>query len=66
MKKALFARLSLLGASALPVVAFAAAPDPAASVTEIGTYAGPIAAIGLAVLAVVLVVKGVKWFRQAL
>lgn len=49
-----------------PAAAFAAAPDVTATVTEIGTYIGPVASIGLAVLAVVLAVKGVKWFRRAL
>ncbi len=46
--------------------ALAEAPAVTATVTEIGTYAAPVAAIGLAVLAGVLAVKGVKWFRRAL
>jgi hypothetical protein len=50
----------------LPLASFAAAPSVTDTVTEIGTYAAPVAAIGLAVLAVVLAVKGVKWFRRAL
>lgn len=49
-----------------PVAAFAAAPTVTDTVTEIGTYAAPVAAIGLAVLGVVLAIKGVKWFRRAL
>jgi hypothetical protein len=55
---------SALLATSFP--AFAAAPAVTDTVTEIATYAAPIAAIGLAVLAVVLAVKGVKWFRRAL
>lgn len=53
-------------AALTPLSAFAAAPAVTDTVTEIGTYAAPVAAIGLAVLAVVLAVKGVKWFRRAL
>jgi hypothetical protein len=52
--------------SAFSFPAFAAAPAVTDTVTEIGTYAAPVAAIGLAVLAVVLAVKGVKWFRRSL
>lgn len=59
-------RRILFLATLTPVAAFAAAPEVTATVTEIGTYAEPVAAIGLAVLAVVLAVKGVKWFRRAL
>lgn len=44
----------------------AAAPAVTTTVDEIETYAAPVAAIGLAVLAVVLAVKGIKWFRRAL
>jgi hypothetical protein len=55
-----------LAAFTLPLASFAAVPAVTDTVTEIGTYAAPVAAIGLAVLAVVLAVKGVKWFRRAL
>lgn len=53
-------------ASLAPMSAFAAAPTVTDTITEIGTYAAPVAQVGLAVLAVVLAVKGVKWFRRAL
>jgi hypothetical protein len=56
--------LSLLLLS--PGLAFADAPAVTTTVTEIGTYATPIVAIGLASLAIVLAVKGVKWFKRAL
>lgn len=59
-------RTAMFFALLLPTLSFAAAPVVAGSVTEIGTYAAGIASIGLAVLAIVLVVKGVKWFRSAL
>jgi len=49
-----------------PLSAFAAAPSVTDTVTEIGTYAAPVVALGLAVFAVILAVKGVKWFRRAL
>ena len=58
--------LTLVVASSMPLVSFAAAPVVTDTVDEIGLYAAPIAAIGLAVLAVVLTVKGIKWFRRAL
>lgn len=61
-------RTKALIASALlvPFAAFADAPAVTTTVTEIGTYAAPVAAIGLATLAIVLAVKGVKWFKRAL
>jgi hypothetical protein len=62
MNKRLLAIAPLLASP----LAFADAPAVTTTVTEIGTYAAPVAAIGLAVLAVVLAVKGVKWFRRAL
>ena len=59
--------VSLVAASTLlPGIALAAAPAVTDTVTEIGTYAAPIVAIGLASLAIVLAVKGVKWFKRAL
>jgi len=59
-------KLALMLPAAFSAPAFAAAPAVTDTVTEIGTYAAPVAAIGLAVLAVVLAVKGVKWFRRSL
>lgn len=59
-------RILAVSALVLPTLSFAAAPAVTDSVTEIATYSAGIAAIGLAVLAIVLVVKGVKWFRSAL
>lgn len=55
--------LALVGAS--PALAFAAV-DVTAVVTEIGTAAAPIAAIGGAVLVVMVGIKVYKWVRRAM
>lgn len=49
-----------------PLSAFAAAPDVASVVTEIGGAATPIAAIGAAVLLVLVGIKVFKWVRRAM
>jgi hypothetical protein len=59
----LFAGLSLLG---FVQSASAAAPDVTAVVTEIGGAATPIAAIGAAVLLVIVGIKVFKWVRRAM
>lgn len=57
----------VLGAGALvPGFAFAAAPDVADVVTEISGAAAPIAAIGGAVLVVMVGIKVFKWVRRAM
>lgn len=48
------------------VSAFAAAPDVTAIVTEIDGAAAPIAAIGAAVLLVMVGIKVFKWVRRAM
>lgn len=56
-----------LGAGALvPGFAFAAAPDVTAIVTEISGASTPIAAIGAAVLLVMVGIKIFKWVRRAM
>lgn len=55
-----------LGAAALvPSLAFAA-PDVTGVVTEIGDAGAPIAAIGSAVLLVMVGIKVFKWVRRAM
>lgn len=61
--------LALVLAVALGSVASvsqAAAIDVAATVTDIGAQAAPIALIGGAVLLIVVAVKAFKWVRSAL
>lgn len=56
-----------LGAVALvPGLALAAAPDVTDVVTEISGAAAPIAAIGGAVLVVMVGIKVFKWVRRAM
>lgn len=43
-----------------------AAPDVANVVSEVATFAAPVAAIGVAVLAVMVVLKGMEFFKSAL
>lgn len=60
-------RKSLLTLALLaPAAAFAAAPDVTAVVDEIELAAGPIAAIGAAVLLVLVGIKIFKWVRRAM
>lgn len=59
-------RKVVVGAAALvPALAFAA-PDVTGVVTEIGDAAAPIAAIGSAVLLVMVGIKVFKWVRRAM
>lgn len=61
------ARSGLVAALAgLPVVVLAAAPDVTDVVTEIEGAAAPIAAIGGAVLIVMVGIKVFKWVRRAM
>lgn len=61
------ARSGLAAALAgLPVVVLAAAPDVTDVVTEIEGAAAPIAAIGGAVLIVMVGIKVFKWVRRAM
>lgn len=66
MKSKLYAGLTgtLLAMSA--GFASAAAPDVTATVTAIGEAAAPIAAIGGAVLAILVATKVYKWVRRAM
>lgn len=62
-------QLRNVGVAALAVVpgfAFAAAPDVSSVVTEIEGAATPIAAIGAAVLLVMVGIKVFKWVRRAM
>lgn len=58
-------KLALLASFASPA-AFAAAPDVTAVTTEIAGAATPIAAIGAAVLLVIVGIKIFKWVRRAM
>jgi hypothetical protein len=49
-----------------PMSSFAAAPDVTAVTTEIGGAAAPIAAIGAAVLLIIVGIKVFKWVRRAM
>lgn len=55
-----------LGAVFLPLVSHAAAVDVAAVVTDIGAQAAPVAAIGAAVLLLLVGIKAFKWVRRAM
>lgn len=55
-----------VGALGLAGSAFAAAPDVEAVVAEITGAASPIAAIGAAVLLVLVGIKVFKWVRRAM
>jgi len=62
-------QLRKVGVAALAVVpgfAFAAAPDVSGVVTEIGGAAAPVAAIGAAVLLVMVGIKVFKWVGRAI
>lgn len=60
-------RNKLAGLSlSLPMSAFAAAPDVTGVLAEIGGAAVPIAAIGAAVLLVMVGIKVFKWVRRAM
>ncbi len=59
-------KMALVVLTAAPVLSHAAAPDVTAVVTEIGGAATPIAAIGAAVLLVIVGIKVFKWVRRAM
>lgn len=58
--------LVAVGSAVGAASAFAAAPDVEAVVTEITAAAAPIAAIGSAVLLVMVGIKVFKWVRRAM
>ncbi|QDF99761.1 methyltransferase [Azoarcus sp. DD4] len=64
MKRAGIPAMGLV--SLVPVSAMAAAPDVTGVVTEIAGAAAPIAAIGSAVLLVIVGIKVFKWVRSAM
>ena len=59
-------KFALAAASLVTGSVFAAPIDVAATVTDIGAQAAPIALIGGAVLLIVVAVKAFKWVRSAL
>jgi Inovirus Coat protein B len=63
----MFNRFALgLAALSLPVLSQAAAVDVADVVTDIGAQAAPVAAIGAAVLLLLVAIKAFKWVRRAM
>lgn len=58
-------KLMIAASTFLPLSAFAA-PDVSGVVTEIGGAAAPIAAIGGAVLMVIVGIKVFQWVRRAM
>jgi len=57
----------VVGSAALvPTLASAAAVDVADVVTDIGAQATPVAAIGGAVLLLIVAIKAFKWVRRAM
>jgi cell division septation protein DedD len=63
-----FLNRCLVAASAvfLPLVVNAAAVDVEDVVTDIGAQAAPVAAIGAAVLLLIVGIKAFKWVRRAM
>lgn len=59
-------KLAVVSTLLAPAISHAAAPDVTAVVTEIGGAATPIAAIGAAVLLVIVGIKVFKWVRRAM
>lgn len=57
---------AVAGLAVVPGFALAAAPDVSGIVTEIEGAAAPIAAIGAAVLLVMVGIKVFKWVRRAM
>jgi len=55
-----------LAALLLPLLSQAAAVDVADVVTDIGAQAAPVAAIGAAVLLLLVAIKAFKWVRRAM
>ncbi len=66
MKKTLNRGLVAAGALTLAGASQAAAIDVGGVVTEIGAQAAPVAAIGAAVLMLMVAVKAFQWVRKAL
>jgi len=66
MKRFLLGSAGALLPVLLPVVSFAAAVDVADVVTDIGLQATPVAAIGGAVLLLIVAIKAFKWVRRAM
>jgi len=62
MRKFLLSSAALL----LPVVSFAAAVDVTDVETDIAAQAAPVAAIGGAVLLLLVAIKAFKWVRRAM
>ncbi len=58
--------LPVLALSALSAPAFAAAVDVTDVVTDIGAQATSVAAIGGAVLLLIVAIKAFKWVRRAM
>jgi hypothetical protein len=58
--------LGLLALALAPVASFAASVDVADVVTDIGAQATPVAAIGAAVLVLLVGIKAFKWVRRAM
>lgn len=61
-----FAQVGAVGALVLASQAHAAAVDVTAVVADIGAQAAPIAAIGAAVLVLMVGIKAFKWVRRAM
>lgn len=66
MNKYTLGGLTALALTSVSSIASAAAPDVTATVTAIGEAAAPIAAIGGAVLAILVATKVYKWVRRAM
>lgn len=60
------AQIAAAGALAIASQANAAAVDVTAVVTDIGAQAAPVAAIGAAVLVLMVGIKAFKWVRKAM
>jgi hypothetical protein len=58
--------LMFLSGALLPLVSMASAVDVDAVVTDIGAQAAPVAAIGAAVLLLLVGIKAFKWVRRAM
>ena len=58
--------VALLGGAMLPALSFASAVDVDGVVTDIGAQVAPVAAIGGAVLLLLVAIKAFKWVRRAM
>lgn len=61
-----FNKVVAFGLGLAPVLSFAAAVDVAAVTTDIAAQAAPVAAIGAAVLILMVGIKAFKWVRRAM